>query len=222
MKELWLIGDRDVSFMTHRALDAAIAQMPPNIRARWVGSDSPEVARSADADGVWVVPGTPYRNDEAVYEAIERARLSNQPFLGTCGGFQYAVVEFARNVAGIAGAAHEESQADGENLVVSSLACSLIAERRTVTTVPGTKASLICGSAPFVGFHWCNYGVSPRYIDRLTAHGLVIGAHANDAGVDAIELPQHLFYFATLFQPQVSSLEGEPLHPVVREFLAVV
>ena len=222
VKELWVLGDRDVRYMTHRALDAAIAQMPGDIRARWVGSDSREVARSADADGVWLAPGTPYRDDDAVYAAIERARLTGQPFLGTCGGLQYAVVEFARHVAGIADAAHAESELNAQTSVISRLACSLVGERRMVTAVPGTRFHRICGAAPFVGFHWCNYGVSPEYVDRLTEHGLVVSACADDAGVEAVELPQHPFYLATLFQPQIGSLDGERLHPIISEFVATI
>ena len=73
--------------------------LPSTIRARWVGTDTHDAARLSEADGLWVVPGSPYRNDAAVYSAIKAARTSGQPFLGTCGGFQYAVIEFARDVA---------------------------------------------------------------------------------------------------------------------------
>jgi CTP synthase (UTP-ammonia lyase) len=222
LKELWLLGDRDGRFMTHRALDAVIARIPENVRARWVGSDSSEVARSTDVDGVWVVPGTPYRDDEAVYSAIERARIAGQPFLGTCGGFQYAVVEFARHVAGLADAAHAESEPDAETAVISKLPCSLIGQKRTIAAVPGSRLHRICGAAPFVGFHWCNYGIAPLYVDRLTEHGLVVSARADDAGVEAIEVPNHPFYLATLFQPQVGLLDGEPLHPIIGEFIAAI
>ena len=98
-------------------------------RARWVGTDAPQATRTAQADAVWVLPGSPYHNDTVVYSAIEAARRSGQPFLGTCGGFQYAVVEFARNVAGIVGADHAETATGADNLVVDRLACSLVCEK---------------------------------------------------------------------------------------------
>jgi CTP synthase (UTP-ammonia lyase) len=56
-------------------------------------------------------------------------------------------------------------------------------------------------------------------VDRLTEHGLVISARAGDAGVEGVELPDHPFYVATLFQPQVGSLAGKPLHPIIAGFL---
>ncbi len=219
MKSVVLLGDRDAGARTHRELDAAIAQLPGGVNAYWVGTDTPEAMRTADADALWVVPGSPYRNDAAVYAAITSARTSGQPFLGTCAGFQYAVVEFARNVAGIEDAEHAETSPHGANLVIDRLACSLVGEERQVTAVPGTRTHGLCGAAAFTGFHWCNYGLAPDYADRLTAHGLVVAARADDAGVEAVELPDHPFFLATLFQPQVGRLAGQPLHPIITAFV---
>ncbi len=194
MKEVVLLGDRNLDFITHRELDAVLNMLPAGVRARWIRTSSPEVARVADADAIWVVPGSPYENDAVVYTAIEAARTSGQPFLGTCAGFQYAAVEFARNVAGMAGAGHAETAAPGDRLVVDRLACSLVAEERLVTAVPGTRFDELCGRDPFIGFHWCNYGLAPAYVDLLTRNGLVISALAQDAGAEAIELPSHPFF----------------------------
>jgi CTP synthase (UTP-ammonia lyase) len=222
MKNIFVLGDRNASSVTHRELDAAITLMPRGVSAQWVGTDTPAAMRTSEADAVWAVSGSPYRNDGAVYSAIKSARESGQPFLGTCGGFQYAIVEFARNVAGIADAGHAETAPDGSNLVVGRLACSLIGQERHVTAVPGTRMYDLCGNAPFVGFHWCNYGLAPAYADRLAEHGLVIAARADDAGVEAVELPNHRFFLATLFQPQIGSVVGKPLHPVIEAFVAAI
>lgn len=222
MKYVVLLGDRDPSSLTHRELDAAIRLLPANVRASWVSTDAAGQARISEADGLWVVPGSPYRDDAAVYAAITSARTSGQPFLGTCAGFQYAVVEFARNVAGIADADHAETAPDGKSLVVRRLACSLVGQERIVTALPGTRMHAICGGEPFKGFHWCNFGFSPEYVERLSSHGLTIGARADDAGVEAIELASHPFFMATLFQPQIGSMDGRPLHPVIQAFAAAV
>ena len=88
------------------------------------------------------------------------------PFLGTCGGFQHALVELARSRAGIEDAAHEESDPDAADPVVRRLACSLYGELRTVTPVPGTRFAEICGTEPFEGFHYCGYGLDPRTSSR--------------------------------------------------------
>lgn len=209
------MGDRDPHHLTHRELDASIALMPAGVEAAWVATDGPDARHLGGFDALWIVPGTPYRDEEPVFAAIERARREGVPILGTCGGFQHMLVEFARNVAGMTAAAHAETEPDARVHVVSALACSLVGERRTVTTVPGTLVAELCGEAPFTGFHWCNYGLEPAHLERLVAAGLVVSATAEDAGVEAVELPGHPFYVATLFQPQVGSSASGALHPLV-------
>ena len=213
-----LLGDKDLEKVTHRALAAAVAQLPTGVEADWVGTDTPQ-ARALEAfDGVWLLPGTPYRDDEAVLAAIDWALDSGTPLLGTCGGFQYAVLALARRLAGIEDAANAEVDPDAGAAVVAALACSLIGEEREVTCVPGTRLAAICGTAPFTGFHWCSYGLAGAFTERLVDAGVVVSAHAPDAGVEGIELPDHPFFVATLFQPQIGALAGAPLHPLIAAF----
>jgi CTP synthase (UTP-ammonia lyase) len=218
MTRIALLGDRDLRFVTHRALEAATAKLPAGVAAEWVGTDTPE-ARSLDGfDAVWVVPGTPYRDDDAVLAAIDRAIESGTPLLGTCGGFQYALLALARR-AGVEDPAHAEVDPDALDPVVAPLSCSLVGEEREVTCVPGTRLAAICGTAPFTGFHWCNYGLADPYVERLAAAGVVVSARAPDAGVEGIELSGHPFFVATLFQPQIGALNGEQLHPLIEAFV---
>ena len=221
MSTIAVLGDRNVSYPTHREIDATLPLLAPQIDARWVASDSPEAHATDRFDAVWAVPGSPYRDDDAVLAAIGSARRSGQPFLGTCGGFQYTVLEFAREVAGL-DATHAELDADAERPVIEQLACSLVGQERLVTAVPGTRLAEICGEQPFTGFHWCSFGLADAHVEALTAHGLVVSAHADDAGVEGVELPGHPFFLATLFQPQVGSLAGRPLHPLLAAFAAAV
>ena len=208
-----VLGDRNPEYLTHRELDATLALMPADVDARWL--PTPDAAFAADADGLWVVPGTPYQDDDAVLEAIRTARAEGMPILGTCGGFQYMLVEFARNVAGLDDAAHAETDPDAPEPVVARLSCSLVGEERPVTAIAGTRIAALCGPAPFTGFHWCNYGLVPGREAALVEAGLVVAARAPDAGVEAVELPGHPFYLATLFQPQVGSSASGRLHPVI-------
>ena len=213
------LGDRDPAFLSHRELDAAFALMPAGVECSWTATDSHQAHEFASADAVWLLPGTPYRDDATAYAAIEHCRRSGTPFLGTCGGFQYACVDLARSLAGIQGAAHAESNPDADQLVVAPLQCSLYGERRLVEPVPGTRLAQICGDEPFVGFHWCGYGLDPGIETQLEAAGVVLSAHAQDAGVEAIELPDHPFFVATAFQPQVGSSESQALHPLITALL---
>jgi CTP synthase (UTP-ammonia lyase) len=219
MKDVVLLGDRNLRFVTHRELEATLGLLPSDIHAHWVGTDTPGAAAlAANADALWVVPGSPFRNDAVVYSAIQNARLGGQPFLGTCAGFQYAAVEFARNAAGIRDAAHAETAPASADPVIDRLACSLVGEQRQVTAVPGTRVYELLGAQPFSGFHWCNYGLAEAHLNRLTQHGFVIAARANDAGVEAFETRNHPFFLATLFQPQIGSLSGY-LNPIIKAFI---
>jgi CTP synthase (UTP-ammonia lyase) len=213
-----VLGDRNPEHLTHREIDATLALMPADVDAQWL--PTPQAESAAGADGVWVAPGTPYRDAAAVLDAIRLARTAGRPILGTCGGFQHMVLEYARNVAGIAEAAHAETDPDASDPVVAPLACSLVAEERPVTAVAGTRVASLCGTAPFTGFHWCNYGLAPDREAALVAAGLVVAARAPDAGVEAVELPGHPFYVATLFQPQVRSSASGRLHPLIEALVS--
>jgi CTP synthase (UTP-ammonia lyase) len=59
-------------------------------------------------------------------------------------------------------------------------------------------------------------------VELLSARGLIISARADDAGVEAVELPAHPFFLATLFQPQIGALSGQPLHPVISAIVAAL
>jgi CTP synthase (UTP-ammonia lyase) len=202
------LGDRDPVHLTHREIDATLALLSAEVECGWVPTDSAQ-ARELDAvHGIWLLPGTPYRDDDAARAAIHHCLDTGTPFLGTCGGFQYACVELARAWAGVRGAASAELQPDGAALVVTPLACTLYGERRTVTPVAGTRLAAICGTAPFEGYHQCGYGLADAYEEVLAEAGVVISAHAPDAGVEGIELPGHPFFVATAFQPQVGSSES--------------
>jgi CTP synthase (UTP-ammonia lyase) len=215
---LIVLGDRDVSYLTHREIDATLALLPSEVEAGWVSTDALDSDKLRAAHGIWLTPGTPYRNDEAAYAAIEHARISGTPFLGTCGGFQYACVSLARSLAGRMNAGHAETDPDS-HIVIAPLACALYGEERRVTPVAGTRLAAICGSAPFAGFHFCGYGLTTDGEKLLANSGVTISAHSADGGVEGIELAEHPFFVATLFQPQVGSSESGLVHPLVLTFV---
>jgi CTP synthase (UTP-ammonia lyase) len=218
MTRLAVLGDHDESVTTHRDLDATLALLPAGVTATWVPTDSAAARNLDGVSGVWVAPGTPYCDEEAVLEAITFARTRGVPLLGTCGGFQHVLLEFAREVAGLPDAAHGETDPNTAEPLIEPLACALVGETRTVVPVRGTRLAAICGEEPFPGFHWCRFGLSPGYVQRLVRAGLVVSAHARDAGVEGVELPSHPFFVATLFQPQAGSGTWRRLHPLVAAF----
>jgi CTP synthase (UTP-ammonia lyase) len=220
-RHLAVVGDRDARYETHRGIDRVLSSLPLGLEGAWHATDGLDPAAVATAAGVWMAPGTPYRDRDAALVVIEHARTSGQPLLGSCGGFQHVVLEFARNVAGIEHAEHGEDVPDAAEAVVTRLSCSLIGQVRPVTAVPGTRAAAICGLEPFDGFHYCNYGLEPRFEAALVGAGLVVAGHAPDAGVEIVELPWHPFYFGTMFQPQMTPRPDGREHPLLETFLDV-
>jgi CTP synthase (UTP-ammonia lyase) len=216
---LLALGDRNPDFLTHREIDAALRLLPADVDCGWVATDDPRARELASYDGVWLLPGTPYRDDEAAYAAIGHCLDTGTPFLGTCGGFQYAAVALARARLGLAEAGHAESDPDADQHVIVALQCTLYGERRTVTPVPRTRLASICGEAPFEGFHYCGYGLDDHFASKLQDVGVVIAAHAADAGPEALELAEYPFFLATAFQPQVGASQSGELHPILSAWL---
>ncbi len=213
-----LVGDRNEHYPSHREVDAVIPMLGDEVSAEWVATDGDRVGDLRGFDAVWLMPGSPYRDDDAAYGAITYARTHAVPFLGTCGGLQYAVIEYFRNVLGVAEASHAEVDGPGETNVVTAMACSLAGQEREVIPVAGTRFAAIVG-APFTGMHYCSYSPSTEALGQLTRAGWVIGATADGAEAEALEAPGHPFFFLSLFQPQIGALAGKPLHPLLREFV---
>lgn len=155
---------------------------------------------------------------EGALAAIRYARENNVPFLGTCGGFQHALIEFARNVAGIAAADHAETNKSGPELVVTPLACSLVEETGEIIFTPGSRLHAIFAGRPASEGYHCSYGLNAAYRTRLEATGLRFTGFDQKGEIRAAELPSHPFYMGTLFQPERSSLRGET-HPLIRAFV---
>src|SRR3954469_9354290 len=212
-----LVGDES-THASHRELNAVRPQLGADVAAEWVATDGSAVRDLSVYDGAWLVPGGPYRGDDAASDAARSAREADVPFLGVCGGLQYAVVEYARNVLGQAEASHAEADGESAANVIVALACSLQGEERVVTPVPGTQFAALVGR-PFVGMHYCGFGPDTATVERLVAGGMVVAATAEDTPVEVLELPSHPFYVLTLFQPHIGASDGGPLHPLLAAFV---
>ena len=130
----------------------------------------------AECAGLWVVPGSPYANMDGVLAVIRRARESGQPFLGTCGGFQHALIEFARDVVGLAGADHAESAPDAEILLVTRLECSLVEKTSVVRFLPRSRLRAVYGADEATEGYRCNYGLNLEYRQALEGAGMRFSA----------------------------------------------
>lgn len=214
-----LVGDENASYPSHRALNVARGLLGDGVQADWVPTGGPAVHDLSRFHGIWLVPGSPYADDRAAYAAVRWARVHDVPFLGTCGGLQYAVVEYFRNVLGVPGASHAESDGISGSNVIGVLACSLQGQERVVHPVPGSRFDRLVHGESRIGMHYCSYGPGPDQLARLVAGGFQIEATADDAEAEVLELPANGFFVLTLFQPQIGAQPGRPLHPLLQEFV---
>jgi CTP synthase (UTP-ammonia lyase) len=186
---------------------------------QWLATDLiTDSAALNDFDGVWCVPGSPYRNENGALQAIRFAREQRRPFLGTCGGFQHTVLEYARNVMGWADAAHGETAPEAERALLTPLSCALI---ETIDSLQLDADSLIARAygrlTVFEGYR-CSFGVNPQYEQDLLSEGLHAVARDSAGDLRAVELSDHPFFVATLFQPERAALEGR-VPPLVSAFV---
>lgn len=211
-----LLGD-DRGNRSHHELNALVPRLRAEraVDARWVPTDSN--IDLAAFDGVWLVPGSPYANDGAVLRNLSTVRRSDLPFLGTCSGMQYAVMEFLQEELG-ARATHAEADGERDDNAVVPLECSLFGVEGTVTPVAGSRFARLV-DAPFTGMHFCNYAASADSISALTDAGVVVGAVGEQIDAEVLEFPHHPFYVASMFQPHIGAAAGEPIHPLIDAFL---
>ncbi|MGW7314267.1 CTP synthase C-terminal region-related (seleno)protein [Streptomyces sp. NPDC054865] len=222
-----LVGDRSPHVTSHARvpvlLDSLAARDGIVLDAYWIPTADAGAAAAAGTlarfDAVWVLPGSPYADEAGALAAIRVAREEGIPFLGTCGGFQHALLEYARNVCGLPDAAHAENDPGAGDPLIAPLACSLVGHEGLVRAEPGSLAESALGAERTMERYHCDYGPAPRHLPALAARGLRLSGHDEDGQVRVAELPGHPFFLATLFQPELSG-DGTRPHPIVRAFAA--
>ena len=223
-----LVGDHDHEVTAHRAIPKALGlaalSLGRTVDAVWVGTE--DAARDPEGslgqlDAVWCVPASPYRSMEGALLAIRRAREAGLPFLGTCGGFQHAVIELARSRCGIAGADHAETSPGAESLLVTPLECPLVEQAGHIFLAAGSRVREAYGAEEVVEEYHCSFGVNPAYRERLEACEVRFTGFDPQGEPRVLELPEHPFFVATLFQPERAALRNV-LPPLVRAFVRAV
>ncbi len=227
LKTIALVGDYSEQHAAHRAIPRALElardRMGADVAWEWVATRRiGEAARDlAGFSAVWLVPASPYENTAGAIDAVRWAREGGRPFLGTCGGFQHALIEYARNVAGIPGADHAETNPKGPALVVTELSCSLVEAMGEIVFAEGSLLRSAYGKASATEGYRCNYGLNPLYRAAFEKAGLIFSARDNSGEVRGAELPAHPFFAGVLFQPERAALRGE-VPPLALAFLRAV
>ncbi|MDZ3829412.1 CTP synthase C-terminal region-related (seleno)protein [Pseudomonas monsensis] len=218
-----LIGDYDPQVTAHQAIPVALGMLAEQtgreVQFQWLPTESIHVDTPLqDFDGFWCVPASPYKSEAGALRAIRFAREQQRPFLGTCGGFQHAVLEFSRNVLGWADAEHGETSPDSQRAVLTPLTCSLVEAVDSIHLVAGSLIAKAYETSEIHEGYRCRFGVNPQFERELLTHQLHAVGQDSAGDLRAIELSNHVFFVATLFQPERAALKGL-VPPLVRAFV---
>lgn len=222
--KIGIIGDYHPQYPSHLATDEALlhsfGKLAVPMESEWIPTTSIlerlEPITSAYS-GYWVAPGSP-DSVENVYRLIQYARENQIPLIGTCGGFQHLLVEYARNSLLLTDAANEEYTPDGEHLLINKLTCSLVGQTGEVTFEEDSRLHRIYSNATALEQFRCNYGLNPEYQTLIDKSQLKIVASGPSGEPRAVELSGHPFYVGTLFVPQLTSSPETP-HPLITAFV---
>lgn len=205
------------------------------VELKWVDSETLEAGDVHEAlsayDGILVGPGFGSRGIEGKIKAARYARENNLPYFGICLGMQIAVIELARNKAGLAGAASTEFEPQSPHPVIS-----LLSEQRGVSDMggtmrlgqyrcdlrPGTKAHAAYGADVIYERHRHRYEFNNEYLEALTGAGMTVsGTHPKGDHdlVEIMELADHPWFCAVQFHPEFKSKPLNP-QPLFRDFVA--
>jgi CTP synthase (UTP-ammonia lyase) len=222
MLRIGLIGEYNPAITAHRAINAALPMVADGlgleVDAHWLPTDLLEDSQLAGLDGIWCVPGSPYRSLGGALQAIRFAREHGVPFLGTCGGFQHALLEYARNVLGWVDAEHAETSPAAANPIIAPLSCPLVEVRASIRLTQGSAMALAYGSTLIEEGFRCRYGPVERLKAALENTPLRACGFDDTGAVRAVELQGHPFFVACLFQPERAALEGRT-PPLVNAWL---
>lgn len=215
--------------LTHGGIENGV-----KVKVRWVDSEGVTDENAAEllsgCHGVLVPGGFGGRGIEGKISAVRYAREQKVPFFGICLGMQMAVVEFARNVCGLADAHSSELSQTTAHPVID-----LMPDQRGVTEKGGTMrlGSYPCRVAGHDTFAYRAYGadeIAERhrhryefnndYRKQLTDAGLVLSGLSPDGRlVEMVELPRHPWFVGVQFHPELKSRPNRA-HPLFRAFIA--
>jgi len=202
------------------------------VELRWIEGEAVESEGAAEllseADGIVVPGGFGERGIEGKILAAQFARERSIPYLGLCLGMQVATIEFARNVVGWREANSSEFDSQAPQKVIDLMPDqSGIVEKGGTMRLGSYKAVLKPGSLAHRAYgkdeveerHRHRYEFNNKYAAQLQSRGLVLsGKCAGRELVEIIELPDHPWFLAVQFHPELKSRPHEP-HPLFVDFV---
>jgi CTP synthase len=226
------VGYEDSYKSLNEALYHGGFQNRVRVNIKWIEAESLEEPNGAklldDAEGILVPGGFGNRGTRGMMKAAQVARERRIPYFGICYGFQWATVEYARNVAGLADADSTECNPDTSAKViyklrdllgVDDLGGTMRLGEYACELTPGSLAQQVYGASVIHERHRHRYEFNCLYEKTLAEHGLKISGRSPDGKfVEIAELPGHPWYLAVQFHPEFKSKPTRP-HPLFAAFV---
>ncbi len=226
----------DAYMSVREALVHAGAKYATKVRRHWINAEDiegnpnllDELKNSGKLDGMIVPGGFGSRGIEGKIAAIKYARENNIPFLGICLGLQLSVVEFARNVCGVADATSTEFEKPGTPFIdylpdqneKIDKGGTLRLGHQDATVIEGSLIQKLYGSTTINDRHRHRYEVCPDKHEILRTHGLVLSGTSHEGRlIEYIENPACKYFVGTQAHPEFKSRPGKP-HPLFDGLIA--
>ncbi len=219
-----IIGDYDgraSHLATNDALQHCADKLGMMIEITWVPTKTlmeKVKLKLSKFHGLWCAPGSPYQNMLGAVNGIQYARENNIPFLGTCGGFQHAVLEYGKNVLKLKELQSDEFDPYTPNIFITALTCSLVGQTRKISLMRDSSMFPIYRKTEMIEQYNCSFGLERQFQDKLNDNGFQVVGTDEMGEARIMIIPSNQFFVATLFQPQLSSTWENP-HPLIMEFL---
>ncbi|MDG0809177.1 CTP synthase C-terminal region-related (seleno)protein [Cohnella rhizosphaerae] len=226
MIRVGVIGDYKTEVKAHIAIPQALRLTADTLGVQvdcdWVPTTAladtyaPELSAY---QAIWIAPASPYASMQGALNGIRYARENGIPVLGTCGGFQHMIIEFARDVMGLAEADHAELSPESPMLLVTPLSCAFREHTHRFILTPGSRTAAAYGASETIEqYGICNYGLNPAFAAQVSQAGFRVAGVDENGETRIMELEGHPFFFGTLFQPERSAFK-RIVHPLIRAFV---
>jgi len=226
ISKIAILGDFNPIYETHHRLNDSTRDvqsiLKKEIQFDWIATDTfncKVVFESKNYKGLWIAPGSPYKDMNNSLDAIKYVRQNKIPTFGNCGGFQHMLIEFAKNECGIENADHEETNPDSSEILIKRLACSLKGEQEKLSIISEPSIlNKVYGGTNLIGKYYCSYGLNENYIEPLRSNGIFFTSKSEDGNYRSFEIDNHPFFVGTLFQPALTSTKNNS-NPMIIEFI---
>jgi len=224
-KTIGLIGDFNEEVIAHmaipRAIELSAQTLNINVEHVWVATENVSMDVLQTLDAIWCVPVSPYNSIDGALLAIKYGRENSIPFLGTCGGYQHAALEYARHVLGFTQAGNAEVDPNTEMPLISSLMCKLVEKTDQIILDIHSKVGGIYQQQKIDEDYHCSFGVNSEYLSIFNESDMNFVGHDDLGDPRVLELANHPFFIGTAYQPERSANEKRE-HPLITAFLKSV